>query len=176
DGDTVNLFGASFETVKMGNGDGDTVNLQSVSSSCTITLGGGNGDVVNVGNGCNNNTIILGSGDGDAVNDSFGSFNTITFGNGNNNTVHVGLGDTVTVGKGHDTFVFDQTAPGSIGAVTINHFDPNHDVIQIQSALAAAVTPVDDSHGNAVIAVGGGTITLADVHASTLKASDFHFV
>ena len=54
--------------------------------------------------------------------------------------------------------------------------DPNHDVIQIQSALAVAVTPVDDSHGNAVIAVGGGTITLADVHASALKASDFHFV
>jgi hypothetical protein len=76
----------------------------------------------------------------------------------------------------HDTFIFDQTTPGSIGAVTINHFDPAHDVIQIQSALAAAVTPVDDSHGNAVIAVGGGTITLADVHASALKASDFHFV
>ena len=65
------------------------------------------------------------------------------------------------------------TAPGD---VTINHFDPNHDVIQFQSALAAVVTPVDDSHGNAVIAVGGGTITLADVHASALKASDFHFV
>jgi hypothetical protein len=109
------------------------------------------------------------------VNDSFGSFNTITFDNGNN-TVHVGLGDTVTVGKGRDTFVFDQTTPGSIGDVTINHFDPKHDVIQFQSALAAAVTPVDDSHGNAVIAVGGGTITLADVHASALKASDFHFV
>jgi hypothetical protein len=110
------------------------------------------------------------------VNDQFGSFNTITFGNGNNDTVHVGFGDTVTVGKGHDSFVFDQTAPGSIGAVTINHFDPAHDVIQIQNALAAAVSPVDDGHGNAVIAVGGGTITLADVHASALKASDFHFV
>ena len=90
--------------------------------------------------------------------------------------MHVGFGDTVTVGKGHDTFVFDQTAPGSIGAVTINHFDAAHDVIQFQSALAAAVTPHDDAHGNAVIDVGGGTITLADVHASALKASDFHFV
>jgi hypothetical protein len=30
--------------------------------------------------------------------------------------------------------------------------------------------------GNAVMAVGGGTITLADVHASAVKASDFHFV
>ena len=111
--------------------------------------------------------------DGDFFEDSF---NTITLGNGNNNTVHVGFGDTVTVGKGYDSFLFDQTTPGLIGAITINHFDPNHDVIQIQSALATAVTPVDDSHGNAVLAVGGGTITLADVHASALKASDFHFV
>jgi hypothetical protein len=83
----------------------------------------------------------------------------------------------VTVGKGHDTFVFDQTAPGSIGAVTINHFDPTKNVIQIQTALAAAVTPVD-SHDNAVITLDGSgdTITLVGVQASALHPSDFHLV
>ena len=83
----------------------------------------------------------------------------------------------MTVGTGHDTFIFDQTTPGSIGDVTINHFDPNRDVIQIASALTEAVTPVDN-HGNAVINVdaSGDTITLTNVQASALKASDFHFV
>ena len=81
------------------------------------------------------------------------------------------------VGKGHDTFVFDQTTPGSIGAVIINHFDPAKDVIQLQSALTAAVTPVDN-HGNAVITIdaSGDTITLAGVQASALHAKDFHLV
>jgi hypothetical protein len=141
----------------MGNGAGDVVN----GSALNVTMGNGDGDVVNT-QGSSHNIVTFGNGAGDVFNDSFGSFNTVTFGNGNGNTVHVGFGDTVTVGKGHDTFVFDQTAPGSIGSVTINHFDPNHDAIQFRSALAAAVAPVDDSHGNAVIAVGGGTITLAD--------------
>ena len=81
------------------------------------------------------------------------------------------------VGTGHDTFVFDQTTPGTIGAVTINHFDPNKDVIQIASALTEAVTPVDN-HGNAVITVdaSGDTITLTNVQASALHASNFHIV
>jgi hypothetical protein len=144
------------DQVTLGNGAGDTVNLEDAGRG-TVTLGNG-------------------AGDGDVVNDQFGSFNTITVGNGND-TVHVGLGDTVTVGKGHDTFVFDQTTPGSIGSVTINHFDPAKDVIQISSALTAAVTPVDN-HGNAVITVdsSGDTITLTNVQASALHQSDFHLV
>ena len=86
-------------------------------------------------------------------------------------------GDTVTVGTGHDSFVFAQTTAGNIGSVTINHFDPGKDVIQIQSALATSVTPVDDIHGNTVITVdnAGDTITLVGVHASVLHASNFHF-
>ena len=73
--------------------------------------------------------------------------------------------------------MFDQTTPGTIGAVTINHFDPNKDVIQIASALTEAVTPVDN-HGNAVITVdaSGDTITLTNVQASALHASNFHIV
>ena len=81
-------------------------------------------------------------------------------------------------GKGQDNFVFQQTTPGSIGAVTINHFDPNKDVIQIKIALATSVTPVDNSQGNAVITVdsSGGTITLVGVHTSAPHASDFQFI
>jgi len=43
--------------------------------------------------------------------------------------------------------------------------------------LTAAVTPVDN-HGNAVITVdaSGDTITLTNVQAAALKASDFHLV
>jgi len=50
-------------------------------------------------------------------------------------------------------------------------------VIQLQSALTAAVTPVDN-HGNAVITIdaSGDTITLAGVQASALHAKDFHLV
>ena len=97
--------------------------------------------------------------------------------NGNDNVIYVGSGDTVTVGTGQDSLIFEQTAPGSIGAVTINHFNPSKDVIQIQSALATSVTPVDDSHGNAVITVdtSGDKITLVGVHAAALHTSDFHF-
>ena len=61
-----------------------------------------------------------------------GSNSTVTLGNGND-TIQVGFGDTVTVGTGYDSFVFDQTTPGSIGAVTINHFNPAKDVINLSS-------------------------------------------
>ena len=138
------------------------MNFVEGSNGDTVALGNGAGDVVNLSG--QSNTVVLGNGD--VFNGQFGSFNTITVGNGND-TIHVGMGDTVTVGKGHDTFIFDQTTPASIGSVTINHFDPNKDVIQIASALTEAVTPVDN-HGNAVITVdpGGDTITLTNVQTA----------
>ena len=114
------------------------------------------------------------------VNDSAGQYNTITVGNGND-TIYVGFGDIVTVGTGHDAFVFKQTAPGLIGAVTINHFDPSKDVITLSSNFKSTVSYQDDSHGNAVITVdnngphGPDTITLVGVHSAALHPSDFHF-
>ncbi len=80
------------------------------------------------------------------------------------------------VHHGHDSFVFQQTAAGSIGAVTIKHFDPNKDVITLSNKFAS-LSYQDDSHGNAVITVhsAGDTITLVGVHSSALHASDFHF-
>ena len=73
--------------------------------------------------------------------------------------------------------MFEQTTPGFIGAVTINHFDPSKDVITLSSQLTTTVSYQDDSQGNAVITVdtSGDTITLVGVHSSALHASDFHF-
>jgi hypothetical protein len=61
--------------------------------------------------------------------------------------------------------------------VTINHFNPNKDVITLSSQLTTSVSYQDNSQGNAVITVGnsGDTITLVGVHASALHPSDFHF-
>jgi len=152
-----------------------------------ITVGSGDGVVVDVTNG-DQNVITLGDGNNDTVIATF--FNqehpsssvgdTITVGNGND-TIHVGANDTVTVGTGQDTFIFDLTiaGPGTIGAVTINDFDPSKDVIVIQKALATTFSASDDAHGNAVVTFPGDTldqITLVGVHSSALHASDFQFV
>ena len=47
-------------------------------------------------------------------------------GNGND-TIYAGQNTTITVGTGHDSFVFEQTTPGLIGAATITGFDPHKD-------------------------------------------------
>ena len=197
DGDNLSVtgFGAN-NTFTLGAGDFDTVNISGGSTNDTITLGNGDGDVVNGSSGRNSHDkITLGNGDGDTVT-MVGQHNKITVGNGNNDTVyssnfstvkvgngndtiHVGTADTITVGYGNDTLIFDQTTPGTIGKVTINHFDPSKDVITIQNSLPTNVT-YHDVNGNAVITVvdgsGHDTITLVGVHSSALHASDFHFV
>src|SRR6478736_4439316 len=193
--DTVNVSGGTDASIKIGEGtdnltfSGGTDNNISIGNGDdTVTLSGGSGfpnslgtgNTVTLGNGADtvtaaaSNRITLGNGK-DTV--FAGANDTVTLGNGQD-TIHVGANNSVTVGKGQDTFVFDQTAAGSVGAVTINGFNPSKDVIQIQSALATSVTPVDDSHGNAVITIDsqGDTITLVGVHASALHASDFQFV
>jgi hypothetical protein len=87
----------------------------------TVKVGNGNGDTV-VDNLGSNNTITVGNGKGDVVNDSSGHNNAITVGNGSDNIL-VGNTDTIRVGIGHDSFVFQQTTPGTIGAVTVTGFD-----------------------------------------------------
>jgi len=182
---TVNMGRFGANKITLGNGVGDTVNA-SGQDGTTITLGNGNNDTVMMHLGVGpsfNNTIFVGNGNGDVVNDYF-SYNlsipqndTITVGNGND-TIYVGNADTVTVGTGHNSFVFEQTAPGFIGAVTINHFNTSKDVITLSSQLTTAVSYQDNSQGNAVVTVDNNsadTITLVGVHASALHASDFHF-
>jgi hypothetical protein len=101
----------------------------------------------------------------------------ITVGSGND-TIYVGPDNTITVGTGHDSFIFEQTTPGNIGGVTVNQFDPDKDIFTFSSQLTTSVSYHDNAHGNAVVTVdnSGDTITLVGVHASELHPSDFHFV
>jgi hypothetical protein len=140
-----------------------------------ISLGKGAGDTVSA-IGSQHDTITVGDGDGDVVNNFQGNANTITLGKGND-IAYVGSNDTVNVGTGHDSFVFEQTNPGSIGAVTITGFDPNKDSFTFSNQLTTSVTYHDNAQGNAVVTVdnAGDTITLVGVHASELHPSDFHF-
>jgi hypothetical protein len=172
---SVNVIGSSSGSgsITLGNGNGDVVNANAIDTP--ITLGNGHGDVVNIGGG-GHNTITLGNGDGDVVT-SGGGLNTITLGNGND-TVYVGSNDNVTVGTGHDSFVFQQTTPGNIGAVFVSGFSPNKDSFTFSTQLTASVSYHDNAQGNAVVTVdnAGDTITLVGVHAADLHPSDFHFV
>jgi hypothetical protein len=45
------------------------------------------------------------------------------------------------------SFIFQQTTPGLIGAVTINHFNPAKDVITLSSQLTTTVSYQDNSQG-----------------------------
>jgi hypothetical protein len=84
----------------------------------------------------------------------------------------------VSEARGHDSFVFQQTTPGNIGAVTVTGFDPNKDSFTFSSQLTTSVSYHDNAQGNAVVTVdnAGDTITLAGVHSADLHPSDFHFV
>jgi hypothetical protein len=79
---------------------------------------------------------------------------------------------------GQDSFVFEQTPPGSVGAVTVTGFDPNKDSFTFSNQLTTSVSYHDNAQGNAVVTVdnAGDTITLMGVHSSQLHSSDFHFV
>jgi Ca2+-binding RTX toxin-like protein len=119
----------------------------------TITVGNGNNDTVNITAAApGTNTITVGNGNNDTVNASLSPDSTITVGNGND-TIYVGRNDTVTVGTGHDSFIFEQTTPGNIGAVTVNHFDPDKDIFTFSSQLTTSVSYHDNAQGNAVVTV-----------------------
>ena len=101
------------------------------SSNDKITLGNGAGDVVDVSTNFGSTTITVGDGNNDTVNATFAPGATITVGNGND-TISVGRDNTVTVGTGQDSLIFQQTTPYypvNIGAATITGFDPNKDSI-----------------------------------------------
>ena len=89
----------------------------------------------------------------------------------------------MTVGTGHDSLVFEQTTPGTIGAATITGFDPHKDILQFNPALFASYAAmmsagdISQSGANTVITDhGGDTVTLTGVAASSLTAHNFHFV
>ena len=159
------VIAGSNDTITLGNG----IDVVKAGANCTITLGNGS-DTVTAGA---NSSITVGNGI-DTV--KAGASCTITLGNGSD-TIYVGKSDTVTVGTGQDSFIFQQTTPGAIEAVTINHFNPSKDVITLSSQFKTTFSYQDNSQGNAVITVdtSGDTITLAGVHSAALHTSDFHF-
>jgi hypothetical protein len=178
--DFVSADNSSFDTIILGNGAGDTVNVSGAppipNSHNQISLGNGAGDTVNA-LGSANDTITLGNGNNDIVMASQTTDSQITVGN-SNDTIYVGSNNTVTVGTGHDSFIFEQTTPGNIGAATITGFGPNKDGFTFSNQLTTSVSYHDNAQGNAVITVdnSGDTITLEGVHASELHPSNFHFV
>ena len=82
----------------------------------------------------------------------------------------------MTVGTGHDSFIFEQTTPGNIGAVTVNHFDPDKDIFTFSSQLTTSVSYHDNAQGNAVVTVANSGDTITLVGASELHPSNFHFI
>jgi hypothetical protein len=124
-----------------------------------------------------NDTITLGNGNNDTVTATSTLGANITVGNGDD-TIYVGTNSTVTVGTGHDSFIFEQTTPGNIGEVTVTGFDPDKDIFTFSSQLTTSVSYHDNAQGNAVVTVdnAGDTITLVGVHSADLHPSDFHFV
>jgi hypothetical protein len=159
----VSAQNSSYDTITLGNGDGDSVNAQN--SVGYSPLPNQPNDFITVGNGA-----------GDTVYDQNSANDNITVGNGDD-TIYAGQNTTITVGTGHDSFVFEQTTPGTIGSATITGFDPAKDVITFSNQLTSSVSYHDNAQGNAVITVdnAGDTITLMGVHASDLHPSDFHF-
>jgi serralysin len=185
-GDSVNFFDSAGiysppliagNTVTLGDGRGDHV-IADYTSGDSITLGNGAGDTVRAGNS-SYDSITVGNGNHDVV-DVYGTAgsieDSITVGNGND-TIYAGQNTTIKVGTGHDSFVFEQTAPSTIGNAVITGFNANHDSFTFSNQLATSVTYHDDANGNAVIAVDHyDSITLEGVHAAQLHAADFHFV
>jgi hypothetical protein len=180
-GDTVNAQSGDSYGITLGNGARDTVNAQDSHSegnghSYSVTLGDGAGDTVNAQLSLGVN-VTLGNGAHDVVSAQNSLGDSIAVGNGDD-TIYAGQNTTITVGTGRDSFVFEQTTPGTIGQATITGFDPHKDVITFSNQLTSSVSYHDNAQGNAVVTVdnAGDTITLVGVHASELHPSDFHFV
>ena len=190
---TDTVTAGANSTITLGNG-ADTV---TAGANSTITLGNGADTVtagansaITLGNGADtvtagaNSAIMLGNGTDTVI---AGTTNVVSLGNGAD-TVYAASGDAITVGTGHDTFVFGlspgQTTAGMIRPVTINHFSAANDVIQIASSLGSwdtsftALSSHISGSPNAVVTLDGSgdTITLLGVSASSLHASNFHFV
>ncbi len=88
-----------------------------------------------------------------------------------------GPGDTLTAGKGADTFIFSP----NIGNETINNFNPAHDVIDLPaeeiSKFSALVADLHTSGANTVITFDAhDSITLSHVAVKNLTAQNFHFI
>ena len=134
-----------------------------------LTLEAGAGNINGTGNGLAN--LITGNEANNTLSGAGGS-DTITGGSGN---------DTMDGGTGTDMFVFST----GFGNDQINGFDANpgapggagQDLLDISAYditnFAASVSIGSDVSGNAVITIGGDTITLTGLAAANITQQDF---
>jgi len=159
-----------------------------------LTLSSGTGDSIYVGTGnkasspdytasysttnASNATITLAAGITDVVS---GSGDVINIANGDSltasqATINVGAGSTATVSGTNDNFVFKP----AFGQEVINGFGSTDSISLSASDFAnwsALLSHTAQSGANTVITLDpSDTITLAGVTASSLQASQFHFV
>jgi Ca2+-binding RTX toxin-like protein len=198
--DTIVIAGTDgmFDTID-GGADTDTLSL----TTATVTLNGLNaatsfletlvGKTTTILGNAGDNTFDLSgfttvtglkSVDGGAGNDTIIGVNLASFaddlkGNAGDDTLTGGRGnDKLTGGSGSDTFIFDAA---DFGKDTITDFGVGFDEIHFDMALFANFGEVQDAMtqvgANTVITLDGdNTITLTNVTASLLTASQFDFI
>ena len=138
-------------------------------------------DLQFLGNYSQSNFVFADAGNGGTiVYAQTGSSQPSVPGSGSAAPIEISGGNNSTSAAGQDNFVF---AP-NFGQVTLAHFTPATDTIQINSTVFANVAAVlaathDDGHGNAVITdAAHDTITIQNVTTAQLLAhqGDFHIV
>jgi len=182
---------AIFRTAKAGGDSGAT----HVAADDTVIDGGGGFDyvyldytksygatfkVAGINVECVNGTLA------DDVIDARGvSYDTVLFGNygkdvliggaGNDGLMGAAGNDTLTGGAGRDTFYFASFS----GTDTVTDFTRGEDVLDMTGETglkSMSQLTITDTADGASIAFGGDTIVLHGIAASTLTASDFHFL
>ena len=132
------------------------------------------------------NVEYVGGGLADDVIDATGvTYGTVLFGNYGNDVLIGGAGndrlmgsadnDTLTGGAGNDTFYF----AGPWGNDTITDFAHGQDVLDmtgVSGLTSMSQLGISSTAQGASIAYGADSILLQGVTASSLTASDFHFV
>jgi Ca2+-binding RTX toxin-like protein len=155
--------GAGTDTVTYGaSASAVTVNL------ATNTHSGGDAQ----GDSLSNIENVTGSANDDSLTGSSGA--DVLNGGSGNDTLDGGAGnDTLTGGTGNDAFVFNT----GYGNDTISDFSVAADQINLSALTPGTFTDVlnatADSGSNAVISIGGGTITLTGVSKASLTSGNF---
>ena len=169
-GGTLTIFdsGNSVDNITFANGEYNT-------ASFTLSSDGSGGTLITDPPASTTTASTTSSSDGAG---------TLTVGlNGNNTITGSGIGDTLTGGDGHDTFVFNAVTNSQAGAAhfdTINDFTHNSDHIDF-AAINGLNTGVQDvafnsltvapgsiaAHTIDIVTIGGNTIVYANSTGSS---------
>jgi hypothetical protein len=167
DYDTVNVSGNGTYPVSVGNGDHDTVTID---DNHYVSIGDGNYDTIKLINTGYLYPSIDGNHDKIVLEGNSGT----TVGNGNDTIYFNGSYCSVSVGVGHDRFVFEPTAPGTTSNNLIVGFDPAKDSLTFPTGTALSYHT--EGSGNTLISVDHSeTIALLGVLATELHPQNFHF-